>query len=754
MIILAYIRRHHFFFIATVSFVAWHGLLLIDNKNRILPLFLVGIFFCTLLPGLIVVTALGAKKLSLQTGILSVGLSFVFMLLVGLTANYAPLLFGSKRPLSLLTVMSSYDLWLLFIILWSANVNDSLPRLVLPNFTFSKRTLAVYILVSVGLSASVLGTFRLNNGADNFLSVIGFSILIINFIIVFLWRSSLPNHAYVITIIGLSVALLLVTSLRSNLVSGQDLKQEFRVYNITNNAAHWSIANFRDSYNACLSITLYPYTLVKLLGVDANIVFKLVYQVIFCICPLAVFLVMKIKVGKSLALAGTVFFLSLPTLGLDLPLQARQQMAFMLFSMVILVWFNHTEAWIKRHWHALFVIFSFAVIVSHYSTAYIFVGTLLLYYFLRSILLATKFAKNQELKNNFVLPGKIILLTFLFAVLWLGQVTAVSANLFEKLQPALSAFISAGKPDAAPEITPVNGQTNPLYGYIIKTKPEGAQLNIETYKEVFPVNDTLKASPPLRVLPVAAREILTSISKKLYYVVGIIFYPTVIIIGLGSLVFRHRKHARRFLEKPEYIVLSLSILCILVLQAILPGITADYGITRAFIQAFIILCVPFIYGIKELTELTKYKRFAQGVVVAGSVVMIATFSGLTNQLFGGIRPQMNFNNTGPYYGAFYVRKNDIEAYKWIEANISSPGNVSSPDYSFPTALAYIPEYRHYGGGIFPFQEHAGNYTLFNYTQTKLGVTYTTGSVLAVKLNRQSYNESNSIYSNGASIIYK
>lgn len=757
MKIINFVNKNRFSASSLVVVIIWHALLLANNRTVVLPLFLIGMFLCTLLPGLVTVIALGAKKLTAQTLLIAIGLSFAFMLIVGASANYVPLLFGATKPLNLQSVLASYDIWLLLIFFWALNVNNGLPKIRLPKVIFNLRSALVYSVVIGGLTLSIFGTYRLNNGLDNFLSIIGFGLLISAVLLVFIWRRSLPLHVYLFAIIGLSSGLLLVTSLRSNFISGQDLKQEFRVYNITSNAGYWSMANFRDSYNACLSITLYPFTLVKLLGVGPETIFKYVYQLIFATCPLAVFLMLKLKFGKNLALVGTVFFLSLPTVGIDLPLQTRQQIAFMLFSLVILVWFNHgTEQWIKRHWHALLIIFSFAIIVSHYSTAYIYVGTLLLYYLLRTLLLSTRNAKRKDLNQSFLLPGRIIFLIFLFAFFWLGQVTAVSANLVEKLQPALSAFIAGGKNDSSSEntITPINGQTNPLYGYILRTKSEGTQVSQETYREVLPINDTLDVAPPLRSLPILMQDILKLISQKIYYVVGITIYPLLIGLGLLSLLFRNKRLKHTFVQKPEYIVLSSAMLIVLVVQTILPGIAADYGITRALIQAFIILCVPFMAGIAELINISKFKQTANTIVVLGSIMLFCTYSGLVGQLTGGLRPQLNFNNNGPYYGAFYVRRNDIKAYEWIESNIASPGNVSSPDYSFPTALAYIPEYRHYGGGIFPFQENSGNYILFNYTQTQSDITYTTGNVLAVKLNQQNFKQKNTIYSSNLSRILK
>jgi uncharacterized membrane protein len=45
-------------------------------------------------------------------------------------------------------------------------------------------------------------------------------------------------------------------SLRSWYISGFDISNEYEVFKITKEKMLWSMSNFNDTYNACLSITM------------------------------------------------------------------------------------------------------------------------------------------------------------------------------------------------------------------------------------------------------------------------------------------------------------------------------------------------------------------------------------------------------------------------------------------------------------------------------------------------------------------
>ena len=68
-------------------------------------------------------------------------------------------------------------------------------------------------------------------------------------------------------------------------MTGHDIQQEYLVFQLTEFHGHWSMAYFNDPYNACLSITILPTELSRIIQVDSPYIFKLFFQMIFALCP-------------------------------------------------------------------------------------------------------------------------------------------------------------------------------------------------------------------------------------------------------------------------------------------------------------------------------------------------------------------------------------------------------------------------------------------------------------------------------------
>ena len=109
--------------------------------------------------------------------------------------------------------------------------------------------------------------------------------------LIVLFRKKLNKAIYPWVILIISISLLLMTSLRSLHITGWDINQEYQVFQLTIKDFHWSMLNSpEDPYNACLSITILPSILYSFLNINSEYIFKLVFQVIFSITPVVIFL--------------------------------------------------------------------------------------------------------------------------------------------------------------------------------------------------------------------------------------------------------------------------------------------------------------------------------------------------------------------------------------------------------------------------------------------------------------------------------
>ena len=78
----------------------------------------------------------------------------------------------------------------------------------------------------------------------------------------------------------MSLALLLMTSLRGWYVTGHDVQTEYLVFELTKQLSRWKVSTFPDAYNACLSITILPTMILRWTRVGDPYVFKVLFQVL------------------------------------------------------------------------------------------------------------------------------------------------------------------------------------------------------------------------------------------------------------------------------------------------------------------------------------------------------------------------------------------------------------------------------------------------------------------------------------------
>jgi hypothetical protein len=139
-----------------------------------------------------------------------------------------------------------------------------------------------------------------------------------------------------------------------------------------------------------------------------------------------------------------------------------------------------------------------------------------------------------------------------------------------------------------------------------------------------------------------------------------------IFIGIGLLLLVFAR--RRTLQPPgEFYYLAVANLIIVVVQVVLPVLSVNYGLLRAFQQSLIVLDVFLVAG--TLAVVPKLFRGWRKVAVAGmALVFFASSTGVLTQVLGGYQPQLHLNNAGTYYDIYYLHPQEIAAMSWIKAD--------------------------------------------------------------------------------------
>ena len=144
-------------------------------------------------------------------------------------------------------------------------------------------------------------------------------------------------------------------------------------------------------------------------------------------------------------------------------------------------------------------------------------------------------------------------------------------------------------------------------------------------------------------------------------------------LGLLSAFLSWRKRPSRW--KTQLIALSCGAIVIVALQVVVPVISTDYGVLRAFQQAMLVSGPLIAVGSYTIFRYLP-ENWRLRAVFAVAVVFFASLVGALPQTLGGYPAQLNLNDSGQYYDLYYTHPQDITAIKWLQS--SFVGDASGP----------------------------------------------------------------------------
>ena len=237
------------------------------------------------------------------------------------------------------------------------------------------RTGLLAFLSALCVPLAVMGANRLNNGAGSGLTLTMLFLATITLVIMFARRNTLNAGTITAALYFIAIAMLLMTSLRGWYITGSDIQNEYVVFELTKSHGDWSISNAQNAYNACLSLTILPTMLSQLLRVDDPYIFKFWFQLLFALCPVFVYRISLRHTDRTIALIATIYFIAFPTYFTDMPFVNRQEIAYLFVGACILTATDPTLGYKAGRFRI--AVFSLGIVLSHYSTAYVFLGTLI-----------------------------------------------------------------------------------------------------------------------------------------------------------------------------------------------------------------------------------------------------------------------------------------------------------------------------------------------------------------------------------------
>ena len=628
----------------------------------------------------------------------SVVTTILLLMLLGLGINTALPHLGVPRPLDRIPILITVDALILALWLWRFGRTPAtgVHRSPLP----AGRDKTVIALSVLAVIAAVAGAIRLNNGASG---VVTLSMLLaagVILILLLVWRDSLRPGTITTAIYCVSLALLLMTSMRGWYTTGHDIQREYNVFELTLTHGNWRMSRLQDAYNACLSITILPTMLRQITRLADPYVYKILFQVLFAFCPVLVYRLARRYTSTGLALLATIYFIAFPTFFGDMPFLNRQEIAFLFVAAAILIMSNRDAPLAMRR--VFFAFFSVGVVLSHYSTTYVFVGTLIAAWLAQKaapLFLPTLSAIRRRFRRAPLLglslhakPVVGILNIFILvcaAFLWTGTATHTSSGLGDTLRSAAQSLRGSANPGAqSSDVSyglfslhqPTKAQRLGAYATTtLEDTQSGRNAGIYYPKQLLakysaPVVPT--ADMPLTVVGRALRRVGLNVSlfNTLIRQVVAKLLQFFIVLGLATVVLSKRK---RLKTGAEYYFIALGAFFIVMLQALLPIISVDYGILRAFLQALMILC-PFM----ALGTVTLFGRLGERrSFIISSALCVFFFLSLTGalpQLLGGYQAQLHLNNSGQYYSIYYTRPEEVTAITWLQAHAPVRAGQTQP----------------------------------------------------------------------------
>lgn len=693
------------------------------------------ISFCTyvILPGFLISLILRIRKISFWENLLIIiGLSIAFLEFGGLLLNILLPLIGIKDPLAFQNIVFGFDVYvlLLFIFAWirtknfviqisrqshlivkSGPTTHSQPRqfvtssfrntsskaledggmiistpILLPKLSNIEK--ALYILPVFFPILATLGAIVLNNGGNNILTLILQGAIACYSLLLVLFRDKIRGNLYPYAIFFIAMACLFTSSLRSWYIAGADVQAEFYVFHLTNTHHLWNMAFYQDPYNACLSITILPTLLTNLLNIPDLYVYKVIFQIFSTFLPILLFFIIRNYSTPVLSFLSALFFISCPEFLNDIYMGNREEIGFIFFGLALyMILLPKLPLAMRR---ILFIIFALSIIISHYSTNFIFL-MLITFVYVFTLIISRPWVRNVcswllakshiRLKNTFsdnvFLSLPLIVLLFFMTVFWNTLYTSSSNHLGSVIEEtAKSMFMPSGSDTKSSDISYSiffsSAKQDPkklLQDYISHLRQSETARNSNFYSPSITSRYPSYPIPQEQLAPTRLGNWLSSFYIPVFNIQADLrlffayFMQILVLIGLFSIFIFKSK--RRF--DTQYILFCVGSLCILALMTVLPAISVEYGIQRMFQQCLFVLSLPIVIGLSSLLFFVKEQKRIIFVSIM-AVLFFLDLTGFIPHLTGDYYPQMILDNAGLYYDAYYVDKSDVLAIVWLSKN--------------------------------------------------------------------------------------
>jgi len=503
---------------------------------------IVGIVYLGFLPGIVILRSLNYKtSSSIRTLLYSIGLSIAFCMIIGALLSFiVPT--NEDKPISIpfIFITNSAILMVLTVIAYFRGKKEA-NSLRVPEFhkeslyRFLKPMTLFLVFIPI---CSIFGTLIMREYSTNIV-MLAVYVMIGLALILAIFPKIFPNNLYPFALFCIAIALLYQDTLISSYMNGWDVRLEYDYAHLTFANARWD-AFFYGAYNAMLSISLLPSILANFMQIDIAWVFKIVYPIIFALVPVTLYEAYRSQISARMSFWAALFFILPISFYGAVSSIMRQQIAFFFIALLVMTIFAREKVGPKTKF--VFLIFTVALLFSHYATMYFFVLLLAIMWMASVIFRKTEFGEPRKL-----ITGKFLFLCFAIVVGWYYY--SAGGSIFQGL-------VQIGKD---------------TYGNI------GGFFSMGTREDSI-----LRA-----VGAVGTSSFLHSITTNIYRLIYVF-----IAVGVIQTLFRRRDRKLN----PAFIASGLASVGVLVLSILLPNFSQYLHIDRIYQLTLVILSPFFVIG--------------------------------------------------------------------------------------------------------------------------------------------------------------
>lgn len=342
-----------------------------------------GFLFVSVLPGIVIVRLLMPKLERVEQIIFAVGVSLVFFMGIGVLINFLGPIVGISKPLGLIPILVTTSIIMDAFAFYEWRTSDRHVENNVSEIEPKNRKLNLLTpLLCLLPLLSVIGALLVSVYSNNFILLLLPLVISVLVFLVAIYKQ-LPSEIYVSALFAIALTLLLQFSFFSPYLVGGDIFGEYITFTRTLQASFWNI-QVLGRLNAMLSLTVLPTIYSNTTGISATWVFKVIYPAIFALVPLGVYQLFKSQMTKKIAFLSVFFFMSNITFFQELAELPRQMIGELFFILLFLTIFKKDlRPSVKL---TFFTIFSFGIIVSHYSMAYIFLGFIVAFWLINFVM--------------------------------------------------------------------------------------------------------------------------------------------------------------------------------------------------------------------------------------------------------------------------------------------------------------------------------------------------------------------------------